>query len=278
MTFPNPMPGDSAQLTTWKRRPFLKSNPSATYGVVSILLTIARRATRKSGHGQSFEIIDPGWWYHVMSRGNHRENLFRDDDDRRRLLGLLSEWPERFRIEIHAFILMDNHYHLLARTPEPNLNHGVRWLNVSYSSRFNWAHQQIGHVFAGRYRAVVIQDERGVCEVARYVHLNPVRIEGLGLGKAEQRGPGCWGARIPGRPWWRSGWRCCTDTSGVRGGSIGGGSQTGVAGDGSGWRRLRRRQSGGATDGFAGVYGDAGAGGAHGESLGKAEGRAGPGR
>jgi hypothetical protein len=82
---------------------------------------------------------------------------------------------------------MDNHYHLVARTPEPNLSHAVRWLNVSYSSRFNWAHRQIGHVFAGRYRAVVIQDERGVCEVARYVHLNPVMIEGLGLGKAEQR-------------------------------------------------------------------------------------------
>ena len=147
---------------------------------------------------RALRLLIAGGWYHVMSRGNRRENLFRDDDDRRRFLGLLSEWPERFRIEIHAFILMDNHYHLLARTPEPNLSHGMRWLNVSYSSRFNWAHQQIGHVFAGRYRAVVIQDERGVCEVARYVHLNPVRIEGLGLGKTEQRRARVLGSADPG--------------------------------------------------------------------------------
>jgi putative transposase len=147
---------------------------------------------------RALRLLVPGGWYHVMSRGNRRENLFLDDDDRRRFLGLLSEWPERFLVEIHAFVLMDNHYHLVARTLDPNLSHAVRWLNVSYSSRFNWAHQQIGHVFAGRYRAVVIQDERGVCEVARYVHLNPVRVEGLGLGKAEQRRAKVLGSPDPG--------------------------------------------------------------------------------
>jgi REP element-mobilizing transposase RayT len=71
------------------------------------------------------------------------------------------------RVEIHAFVLMDNHCHLVARTPEPNLSHAVPWLDVSCSGRFNGAHQRIGHVFAGRYRAIVIQDERGVCEVNR---------------------------------------------------------------------------------------------------------------
>jgi len=132
-------------------------------------------------------ILIPDGWYHVLSRGNRRASLFWEDTDRRRFLGLVSELPERFHLEVHAFVLMDNHYHLVVRTPQANLSHAIRWLHVSYSSRFNWAHRQVGHVFQGRFKAVVIQEIRGVCEVARYVHLNPVRIQGLGLGKAEQR-------------------------------------------------------------------------------------------
>jgi putative transposase len=143
-------------------------------------------------------LLIPGGWYHVMNRGNRREAIYLDDTDRRRFLGLLSELPDRFGLEIHAFELMDNHYHLVVRTPEPNLSETMRWLHVTYSSRFNWAHQQVGHVFAGRFRAVLIQDERGVCEVARYIHLNPVRIEGLGLGKAEQRRARVLGTEDPG--------------------------------------------------------------------------------
>jgi putative transposase len=143
-------------------------------------------------------LLIPGGWYHVMNRGNRREAIYLDDMDRRRFLGLVSELPDRFRLEIHVFELMDNHYHLVVRTPEPNLSEAVRWLQVTYSSRFNWAHQQVGHVFAGRFRAVLIQDEQGVCEVARYVHLNPVRIQGLGLGKAEQRRAKVQGTDDPG--------------------------------------------------------------------------------
>ncbi len=139
-----------------------------------------------------------GGWYHVTSRANRREDLFWDNRDRQRFLGLVSELPGRFRLEIHAFVLMDNHYHLLVRTREPNLSHAVRWLNVTYSRRFNWAHRQVGHVFQGRFKAVVIQDARGVCEVARYVHLNPVRVEGLGLGKVEQRRAKVPGSKDPG--------------------------------------------------------------------------------
>ena len=136
---------------------------------------------------RQLRILLAGGWYHVSSRGNRREALFLDDADRRRFLGLVAELPERFGLEIHAFVLMSNHYHLLVRTPEPNLSHAIRWLNVSYSSRFNWAHRQCGHVFQGRFKAIVIEDQRGVVAVARYVHLNPVRVGALGLGKAEQR-------------------------------------------------------------------------------------------
>jgi putative transposase len=132
-------------------------------------------------------ILLAGGWYHVMNRGHRRSDLFLDDADRQRFLRLLAQLPERFGVEIHAFVLMDNHYHVLLRTPEPNLSHAIRWLHVSYSVGFNGAHRQCGAVFAGRFKAVVIQDEKGVAEVARYVHLNPVRVGGLGFGKQEQR-------------------------------------------------------------------------------------------
>jgi len=87
-------------------------------------------------------ILIAGGWYHVVSRGNRRADLFLDDADRRRFLGRLAELPERFGVELHAFVLMDNHYHLLLRTPEPNLSHAIRWLNVSYSTCFNGVHRQ----------------------------------------------------------------------------------------------------------------------------------------
>jgi len=93
---------------------------------------------------------------------------YRDEADRRRFLGLVADLPERFGLEVHAFVLMDNHYHLLVRTPQPNLSHAMGWLHVSYSSRFNWAHRLCGHVFQGRFKALVIEDEAGVVKVARY--------------------------------------------------------------------------------------------------------------
>ncbi len=132
-------------------------------------------------------VLVPNGWYHVMNRGNRQETIFRTDDDRRRFCARLSELPERFRVEVHAFVLMDNHYHLLLRTRDPNLSDAIRWLQVAYASVHNWAHRMVGHVFQGRFHAVLIEDLAGVVEVARYLHLNPVRVDGLGLGKAEQR-------------------------------------------------------------------------------------------
>jgi putative transposase len=114
-----------------------------------------------------------GAWYHVMNRGHRGGALFLDDADRRRFLGAVAELPERFALEVHAFVLMHNHYHLLARTGEANLSHAVRWLNVTYAIKFNWAHGCRGTVFQGRFRSVLIQEEGKVVEVARYIHLNP---------------------------------------------------------------------------------------------------------
>lgn len=144
--------------------------------------------------------IELAWgWHHVMSRGHRGGALFRSDAERRCFLGLVADLPERYRVEVHAFVLMDNHYHLLLRTPEANLSHAVRWLNLSYGIKFNWVHRAHGAVFQGRFRSVVIEDVPGVVEVARYLHLNPVRVDGLGLGKEDQRRARVLGCADPGR-------------------------------------------------------------------------------
>ncbi len=135
----------------------------------------------------------PDGWYHVMSRGNGGEAIFRTDVDRRRFLGLVAELPERFGTEVHAFVLLDNHYHLLVRCRRASLSETLRWLQTAYAIRFNWAYRRRGHVFQGRFKAVLIRDETALDGVARYLHLNPVRIGGLGLSKQDQRrakGPG----------------------------------------------------------------------------------------
>ncbi len=137
-------------------------------------------------------------WYHVMSRGNGGEVLYRTDEDRRRFLGLVSELPERCGAEVHAFVLMDNHYHLLVRCRRADLSETLRWLQTAYAIRFNWAHRRRGHVFQGRFKSVLIRSETVLDAVARYVHLNPVRIGGLGLAKADQRRAKVVGCADPG--------------------------------------------------------------------------------
>jgi REP element-mobilizing transposase RayT len=134
-----------------------------------------------------------------MNRGHRGEALFFDDTDRRRFLGGVAELPERFALEVHAFVLMHNHYHLLVRTTEANLSHAIRWLNVSYAIKFNWAHRTRGTVFQGRFKSVLIQEQSKALEVARYIHLNPVRIGGLGLGKSDQRRARVLGCEDPGQ-------------------------------------------------------------------------------
>src|SRR6185436_10932209 len=96
-------------------------------------------------------ILIAGGWYHVTARGNERREIFRSDRDRQRFLALVSELPDRYGVGIHAFVLMDNHYHLLVQTAEANLNHAIRWLNVGYAIWFNWKHRRVGHLFQGRY-------------------------------------------------------------------------------------------------------------------------------
>jgi REP element-mobilizing transposase RayT len=122
----------------------------------------------------------------LSARGNERKNIFRQDSDRYHLLELLGEMTERFGVRVHAYVLMDNHFHLLVETPEANLSRAMQWLLVSYSVWFNRRHDRVGHLFQGRFKAIIVEDNAGWQEVARYVHLNPVRTAILALGKRQQ--------------------------------------------------------------------------------------------
>jgi REP element-mobilizing transposase RayT len=126
----------------------------------------------------------PGAWYHVTARGNQRRAIYRDDRDRRHFCELLGETVERFGLVLHGYVLMDNHFHLLLQTPEPNLSGAMQWLNMSYSVWFNRRHGRVGRLFQGRYKAVVIDPIGWGLELSRYLHLNPVRVSRLGLDKA----------------------------------------------------------------------------------------------
>lgn len=117
----------------------------------------------------------PGALYHVTSRGNAREPIFLDTDDRESFLSLLAETVGRFGWLCHAYCLMDNHYHLLIETPDPNLSLGMRHLNGVYTQRFNRRHHRVGHIFQGRFKAIVVEKDSYLLELARYIVLNPVR-------------------------------------------------------------------------------------------------------
>jgi putative transposase len=129
----------------------------------------------------------PGGWYHVSGRGNERRRVFADDKDRVRFVELLTEWVKRFGLRLHAYVLMDNHYHLLVETPQANLSPAMQWLGVSYTMWFNRRHGRVGHLFQGRFKAMVLEAETAALEVSRYLHLNPVRVDRLGLGKTARQ-------------------------------------------------------------------------------------------
>ena len=128
-------------------------------------------------------ILIPDGWYHVFGRGWERRPIFRDDRDRARFLELLDELHEVYRFVIHAYALMDNHHHLIVQTPDANLSQGMQWFDGTYAGWFNTRHGRAGALWQGRYRDVVVEDDGWAFELSLYVHLNPLRIAGLGLDK-----------------------------------------------------------------------------------------------
>lgn len=116
-----------------------------------------------------------GAFYHVTSRGNQKEDIFFDDSDREKFLEILKRTKDRYRYLLHAYCLMKNHYHLLLETPQANLSQIMQNINTSYTVYINKRHGRFGHLFQGRFKAIIVDKESYLLQLSRYIHLNPVR-------------------------------------------------------------------------------------------------------
>lgn len=115
--------------------------------------------------------------YHVINRGNYRRDLFAGPGEAQAFLATVRDGAERMGWRVHAYVLMRNHYHLAVETPEPNLVLGMHWLQSTWASRFNRFRKENGHLFQGRYRAILIENVEALGKVVDYIHLNPVRAK-----------------------------------------------------------------------------------------------------
>jgi REP element-mobilizing transposase RayT len=116
-----------------------------------------------------------GALYHVFSRGNNRQDIFVTDDDRRMFLDTIGQMSERFESRIFAYVLMDNHYHLLLRTARANLSRNMQWLGTTYTRRYNLKHFQSGHLFQGRFNSTLVENDVYLMQLSYYIHHNPLR-------------------------------------------------------------------------------------------------------
>lgn len=118
----------------------------------------------------------PYAYYHVTCRGNERKDIFKDNRDRSVFLERLQSSLEIYTVKLHAYVLMNNHFHLMVETPKANLSEFMRHVNVSYTGFYNRRHRRVGHLYQGRFKAIVVEADSYLLELSRYVHLNPVRI------------------------------------------------------------------------------------------------------
>lgn len=116
-----------------------------------------------------------GACYHIISRGNYRKDLFEEEGTARAFEKTIFEAALRCGWKIPAYVIMGNHYHLVVRTPEPNLVAGMQWLQSTFATRFNRFKRESGHVFQGRYKSLLVEEGRLLLGLMDYVHLNPVR-------------------------------------------------------------------------------------------------------
>ena len=124
---------------------------------------------------RQWRIEYPGAIYHVMSRGNDRQDIFLSDDDRQLFLSLLGEFSGLFDIEIYAYVLMGNHYHLLLKTIDANLSRAMQWFGTSYTRKFNLNNRHNGHLFQGRFKSIIVENDAYLLRLSCYIHRNPLR-------------------------------------------------------------------------------------------------------
>jgi REP element-mobilizing transposase RayT len=128
-----------------------------------------------------------GALYHLTGRGNARQAIFLDQKDYAKFVQLLMDSIERYDVSLHAYVLMGNHYHLMAQTEKANLGRWMHWLSTTYTIYFNRRHRRVGHLFQGRYKSILVEAEGYLLTLSRYLHLNPVRGRVIGRGNPAQR-------------------------------------------------------------------------------------------
>ena len=116
-------------------------------------------------------------WYHIMNRGNLRKEIFMCDGDYQKFLEILTEGYGKFNVEIHSYVFMPNHFHFFLKTNEANIGRFMHWQLTSYANWFNPKYERAGHLFQGRYKSIVIDNNNYGTEITRYIHLNPVRTK-----------------------------------------------------------------------------------------------------
>jgi REP element-mobilizing transposase RayT len=126
---------------------------------------------------RAWRIEFEGAYYHILSRGNERRDIFYDDEDRKMFLDTVGETAQRFDVDVFAFVLMTNHYHLLIRTNRANLSKAMQWLGLTYSRRLNNRHYRSGHLFQGRFKSILVENDAYVLELSCYIHRNPIRAK-----------------------------------------------------------------------------------------------------
>jgi REP element-mobilizing transposase RayT len=129
----------------------------------------------------------PGAWYHVTCRGNEKREIFADDHDREKFLEILAGSKKLYGIEVHGYVLMRNHFHLLVMTPEVSLQKFMHRFNTSYTVYYNRRHRRSGHLYQGRYKAILVDADSYLLELSRYLHLNPVRIKEVSQSDVEEK-------------------------------------------------------------------------------------------
>ena len=124
---------------------------------------------------RAWRIEYEGALYHILSRGNEKQDIVLTDDDRKLFLATAGEMAERFDIDLFAYVLMDNHYHLLLRTNRANLCKSMQWFGATYTKRFNLRHNRSGHLFQGRFKNMLVQNDAYLLQLSYYIHRNPLR-------------------------------------------------------------------------------------------------------
>jgi REP element-mobilizing transposase RayT len=119
----------------------------------------------------------PNAVYHVTCRGNERQDIFQDDEDRKRFLQILIQAINIYSIKLYSYVFMSNHFHLLLETPKANLSEFMRKFNITYTGYYNRRHDRVGHLYQGRYKSVLVDKNEYLSVLSRYIHLNPVKIK-----------------------------------------------------------------------------------------------------